>query len=105
MGNTNTGSRIKELRTRRRMSQTDLASILSVAPSTISAYELNERTPSPEKLIRLADLFHTTVDYLLCRQNNSPINEEDLIYIGALSEKQKVFLRKVVQDLDDLNQS
>ena len=68
MNNSNTGSRIKELRSRRRMSQTVLASILNVAPSTISAYELNERMPCPEKLIRLADLFHTTVDYLLCRQ-------------------------------------
>ena len=105
MDNSNTGSRIKELRSRRRMSQTVLASILNVAPSTISAYELNERMPSPEKLIRLADLFHTTVDYLLCRQNNSPINEENMIYIGELNEKQKLFLRKVVQDLDELNQS
>lgn len=65
----NTAERLKDLREKYNFSQHGLAKRLDVAPSLISAYERGERMPSPAKLIQLADLYHTTTDYLLCRSN------------------------------------
>ena len=58
-------NRIKELRNQKRIKQTELAKILSVAPSTLSYWERGEYEPSNETIIKLASFFETTTDYLL----------------------------------------
>ena len=47
------------------MTQQQLAKKLGVTKSVVSYYELQERSPSPEVLIKLASIFHVTTDYLL----------------------------------------
>ena len=61
----NFGDKLKTLRTEAGMTQTELAKRLSITKSVVSYYELQERTPSPDVLIQLADIFHVTTDYLL----------------------------------------
>ena len=48
-----------------KLSQSQVAKHISVSSSAISAYELGEVTPSLETLIKLADLYHVSADYLL----------------------------------------
>lgn len=91
-----TAERLKLLREQYQLSQHDVARILNVSPALISSYERNERTPSPGKLISLADLYHTTIDYLLCRNN---INENLLISVEGLSQKQIKLLRELVDTM------
>ena len=57
--------RLKELREQRRLNQEGLAMKLSVSQSTISAYEVGERTPDLETLISIANLFNVSLDYLV----------------------------------------
>ena len=59
------GSRLKELRKAHGMTQKDLADKIGVTKSVISYYELQERSPSPYALIKLAHVFHVSTDYLL----------------------------------------
>lgn len=59
--------RLKELRTERNLSQKDLAKILGTTNSSICDWETNRAQPDMEMLIKLADYFDTTVDYLLGR--------------------------------------
>ncbi len=59
------GKRIKELRQRAGLTQQQLAERILVSKAAISNYELYERNPSPEILIRLARVFHVSTDYLL----------------------------------------
>jgi len=59
--------RIKELREQRGLSQASLASSLGVAQNTLSNWENAKRAPDSEKLIRIADYFAVSVDYLLGR--------------------------------------
>jgi transcriptional regulator with XRE-family HTH domain len=61
------GSRLKELREQQGMSQRELAKLLQLSPSTIAMYELGQRSPDKETIIKIADLFSVTVDYLLGR--------------------------------------
>ena len=47
------------------MTQQQLADRLRVTKSVISYYELQERYPSPEILIKIASVFHVSCDFLL----------------------------------------
>ena len=57
----NTGERLRQLREQYRLSQNDVAKVLQVTTSLISSYEHGERTPSPSKLVQLADLYPHTM--------------------------------------------
>ncbi len=59
------GNRLKELRLNAGLSQKQLADKLWITKATVSYYELSERNPSPEILIKIAKVFHVTTDYLL----------------------------------------
>lgn len=58
------GERIKRLRQERNWSQTQFAQKLKVHQKQISGYERNVHVPSTELLIRMADLFNASLDYL-----------------------------------------
>lgn len=58
---------IKNLRTKKNILQTKLAFDLNLTQEAISSYETGRVTPSADILIKLADYFHTNIDYLVCR--------------------------------------
>ena len=59
--------RLRELRLERNMSQQRLAMELSMTQNTISRYENGKREPGIKELIRIADYFNVSLDYLLER--------------------------------------
>ena len=59
--------RIKELREKAGLSQYKLATILGVAQSTVGMWESGKNRPEYEMLIKLADYFDCSTDYLLGR--------------------------------------
>lgn len=61
--------RLRELRLARKMSQQRLAIELSMSQNIISRYENGEREPGIDELIRIADYFNVSLDYLLERSN------------------------------------
>lgn len=58
-------NRIKELREEKKMTQLRLSIELSVAQETVSAYETGKHWPSVKSLIKLAELFHSSTDYII----------------------------------------
>lgn len=66
--------RLKELRESRHLSQVRLAIDLHLSQNSISRYENMEREVGYETLIRIADYFHVSLDYLLSRTDNPHIN-------------------------------
>lgn len=71
---------IKDIRTRKNLTQAEVASALGVSSVVYSRYETGSRQPSIEVLIQLADIFGVTVDYLLGRQDieDSTLSEYEL---------------------------
>lgn len=59
------GNKLKQLRAKAGLTQKQLAERLGVTSSVVSYYELSERSPSPEVLVKLARIFHVSTDYLL----------------------------------------
>ena len=62
--------RLKELRKERKISQLKLAFDLNMNQNTISRYENLERQADYDTLIRFADYFGVSIDYLLGRTDN-----------------------------------
>lgn len=90
------GERLQELRLSHNLSQKEVARILDVSYSVISNYESGERTPSVEKLVALARLYHCSTDYLLgfdSKHETAPMN------ISMLSVEQKKLLQKFLYSL------
>ena len=67
--------RLRELRRARHITQLKMALDLNMSQNTISRYESGEREPGVTELIRIADYFRVSIDYLLERTDNPEINE------------------------------
>ncbi len=87
------GLRLKELRERKHLSQSDVAKRLDVTRSTVSGYECNTITPSLDQLVKLAVLYNTSLDYLMGMDNRFHL------YLDDLSESQQRTVLDVVNRL------
>lgn len=67
--------RLKELRKKRKISQLKLALDLNMNQNSISRYETGEREADYETLLRFADYFGVSLDYLFGRTDNPEINK------------------------------
>ena len=63
-------NRLAELRHEKRLSQKEIAKLLYVPQTTYSHYEVGNREPSIETIIKLCDLFDVSADYLLGRKDD-----------------------------------
>lgn len=62
-------NRLRKLRERRRMNQKALGECCGVSKNTVARWERGEREPAMCSLIKIADFFEVSTDYLLGRQN------------------------------------
>lgn len=67
--------RLKELRKEKHISQLKLAMDLTMNQNSISRYETGEREADYATLIKFADYFNVSIDYLLERTNNPVLNK------------------------------
>ncbi len=59
--------RLTELRTEKKISQAQLAKMIGSSCSVVCYWETNRSEPTAPYLVKLADVFGVTVDYLLGR--------------------------------------
>jgi len=93
----NFGARLKELRTNANMTQAQLGSLIGVTKSVISFYELHERAPSPDILIKLSSVFHVSTDYLL------GLKRSDYLDTSGLTVEDILLLQNIAQHLRQKN--
>lgn len=67
--------RLKLLRKQKNISQLKLAMDLDLTQNSISRYETGEREADYATLIRFADYFNVSIDYLLERTDNPKMNK------------------------------
>ena len=87
------GERLKVLRKEKRLTQKQLAAMIGVQHSVISFYEVGDRIPSVEVVIKLSSALHVTTDYLL------GVEKRDIIDISDLSPSDKVLARSMVETI------
>lgn len=86
--------RFKELKEEHGLSAKELSTILDIAPSTLSYYQ-KDREPNYDMLIKIADYFNVTTDWLIGRTDAKNVSQES-IYEQVendleLNDNQKLF--------------
>ena len=70
--------RIKPARQARQWSQQQLAQRMGVAQNTVSNWENGRRQPTPQQLLRMAELLDVSVEYLLgALEADGPLSPEE----------------------------
>ena len=103
---------LKVLRQKHNWSQQSLADILHISQQSVWKYENDIATPDLETLTNMADLFNTSIDYIVGHSDVSHrielltgtmLNKEELIlveYYRKLSAKQKDAIKTVMESYD-----
>lgn len=89
--------RLSELRKSKKVTQKELADLLQVAVRTVQYYESEEKRPDYEGLVKLADFFDVTIDYLVGRSDD-PIRPEAAS--GEVPAEQAEFLKWIEENLE-----
>ena len=65
-----TNERIKYLRTENKLTQVKLAEIIGITPESIQRFEYGTARPKLETLVKIADYFDVSMDYIIRRSDN-----------------------------------
>ncbi|MBN3405755.1 XRE family transcriptional regulator [Clostridium botulinum] len=72
------GDRLRELREEKQLTQEEFGKLLNVSRQAISSYEKGENEPTIDALVKIANIFNVSLDYLLCRtKERYNLNLED----------------------------
>lgn len=82
--------RLKELRLSNNMSQADFAKHIGIGQPAITAYEKDLKFPGSANLIKIAELFNVSVDYLL------GLTPEKKRNLGASPEMDNIIYRPII---------
>ena len=95
--------KLKKLREENELSQAELSQIIGIAQTSIGNHERGERVPDADVLLKYADYFKVSTDWLLDRVNQRTVISEDK-YIQAfegLSESHKNCIIKIQREITD----
>ncbi|NIM16407.1 MAG: helix-turn-helix domain-containing protein [Candidatus Aminicenantes bacterium] len=85
------GERIRLLRKEKNWSQTELAKKINSDARQISLYENGKITPSPEIIVKIAQVFEVTTDYLLIEKSpKKPFILDDKVLSDYLEDIQNL---------------
>ena len=68
-------SKLKALRKQKGYTQIAVQMHTGIEQALLSKYENGERIPPTETLVRLADFYEVSTDYILCRTEKPEINK------------------------------
>ena len=91
------GERIADLRKGKNLSQGQLASLLEVSRQAVSKWENDTTSPDTLRLIQLADVLSTDVEYLATGKKSKP--QIQRVYVPEIREKiiEKPVEKKVIE--------
>lgn len=81
------GERISSLRKTKKLSQGQLATLLEISRQAVSKWENDQATPDTLKLIQLADVLETDVEYLATGRVTEPKIEQIIVKVPEIQEK------------------
>ncbi len=83
--------RIKYLRDKVGMTQTDLAKRLGISRSAVNSWEMSLSTPSLSNIVEMTKIFHVSADFLLTSDDKMTVDISDLS-----NEEREVILRLIM---------
>ncbi|SDT56899.1 helix-turn-helix domain-containing protein [Paenibacillus herberti] len=99
------GDRLRELRLSKNMSQEEVSRNIGITRSAYSHYEINNRQPVYETLMKLAAFFEVSLDYMIGgdqNQNDNLLSSETLDLIHKLNRMEPDKRKKSIDKMMDL---
>lgn len=98
----NRGSRIAALRDKQKLTQEQLSISLGISRAALSHYEKNRREPDYETLIKIANYFKVSMDYLVGRTSDpqNELNQEVKEFVDTLELSDEEILGKFALSVD-----
>ena len=91
-------NRLKYLREKEALTQTNIANALHIGQSTYNRYERGVREPDHETLKKIADYFHVSLDFLLKHDRPYTRNEPNVDLVSFLQNgSYKIFAKPPTQ--------
>lgn len=88
---------IKLLRQAKGLSQVELSKALGVTKQCVSNWENDNVAPSVEMLVKIADYFRVTTDYLLGRTQTVTVD------VSGLTKNQISHISHIISDFEEMN--
>ena len=89
--------KIKQLRNSHGYSQVEFAKLLGVTKQCVSNWENDNVIPSIEMLVKIADVFRVTTDYVLGRSDDTRLD------VSGLTTEQIGHLSLIIEDIKRAN--
>lgn len=94
------GQRITQLRTELNMSQNQLAKAMEISRQAVSKWENGQSTPDSTKMIKLADVLNTDVEYLTTGRQVVPSRPP--VVLTSVETVEKIVEKPVVQVVEKI---
>ena len=94
------GSRVRELRKAKGLTQQDLADMINVTKVSVCCYEKGTRIPSLDTIIDISNLFKVNIDYLI--GHDIYVASDDDIEYGIKMSKEEIELVKELRKHIDI---
>ncbi|EGS9514975.1 helix-turn-helix transcriptional regulator [Listeria monocytogenes] len=95
------GNRLKQLRKNNNKTQEDISKILGISRGAYSHIENGRNEPDMETIVKLADIFEVSTDYLLGKSNNGLV---DIIAAHIDSNATEEDMKKILEYIDFIQQ-
>ena len=100
---------LKSLRLTTKYNQSQIAEKLGIPTTTYATYEQNKATPSESMIIKMADFFGCSVDYLIGHETSgimhldsfTPTQKEIVELFPSLNEENSRLVKSYIQGLID----
>lgn len=86
----NIADKIRYLRDKAGLTQTDLANRLGISRSAVNAWEMSLSSPSVANIIEMTQIFHVNADYLLS------VSDKMLVDISSLDSDEREVVLKLI---------
>ena len=96
------GERIIQLRKEKNINQNQLAQAMGVSRQAVSKWENGRSTPDPLKLIQLAELLGTDVEYLSTGRQSVPTRPPVVLTKVETVEVEKIVEKPVIQVIEKI---
>lgn len=89
-------NRIRDLREDLDLRQIDVAKATGIDQKTLSNYETGKTNPDSYALIKLADFFHVSIDYLVGRLNIDVKDNDEIIKRLSVIQNEIESIKKII---------
>lgn len=96
------GDRILQLRTTKNLSQNQLAKLMEVSRQAVSKWETGQSVPDSLKMIKLADILETDIEYLSTGRQVVPTRPPVVIKTVETVEVEKVIEKPVIKEVEKI---